>query len=549
MPTHLVNLDALIPREDFESSPDAAGTLGNEPLFKLEELERGKMFFAVLRKPDFQRDTNNWSPEMIVEFVKSFLDNELIPSIIIWHSKQTNKIFIIDGAHRVSALIAWVNDDYGDGLISKTFFGSKGVSAAQMRLAKQTRELMAEQIGSYRDLHHYGLNPTETEDATIKRRAFAIATRNLHLQRVEGDATIAENSFFKINGSPAVIDPTELDIIKARRKPNAIATRALMRAGTGHKYWGNFPERAAEIEKLGKSVYDLVFGQIVEIESQSPDVPRAGQPYSAEAFKMMLDMVNVFNGVTDAMWRRPKGKKRGGLPELEDDSDGTITLTFLSTIKGVGQLIAGNEYSGSLGFDHAVYSYGATGKFHPAAFIAAIKFAHKLRSENRLERFTDVRADFEDFLVKHKSFINQLGHTMGSRMRSVDSLLSMYGIVLDSLLAGDKADENIIAKLHENPRLKSLKSPEPENPDAPVRKRFSRAVQSAAIVREILQTRARCTECGARLPPSSRSKDHKMPIEEGGLGTLDNLQFTHPYCNSGYKEAKRARERKSAGNL
>ncbi len=545
MPTHLVNLDALIPREDFESSPDAAGTLGNEPLFKLEELEKGKMFFAVLRKPDFQRDTNNWSPEMIVEFIKSFLDNELIPSIIIWHSKQTNKVFIIDGAHRVSALVAWVNDDYGDGFMSKPFFGAKEISTAQSKLAKRTRELVKQQIGSYQDLHHIGLNPNTTDDADLKRRAFAIATRNLHLQRVEGDARIAENSFFKINGNPAVIDPTELDIIKARRKPNAIATRALMRAGTGHKYWGNFPERVAEIEELGKSVYDLVFGQIVEIGSQSPDVPRAGQPYSAEAFKMMLDMVNVFNGVTDAMWRQQKTNKRGGVPELADDRDGTATLAFLNTIKDAGQLIAGNEYSGSLGFDYAVYSYGSTGKFHPAAFIASIKFAQKLENENKRERFTDVRAEFEEFLVRHKSFINQLGHAMGSRMRSLDSLLAMYEIVLDSLLAGEKADEQIIAKLHENPRLRSLKEPPPEPIDAPpVRKRFSKAVQSAGIVREILQNRARCTECGARLPPSSRSKDHKTPIEDGGVGTLDNLQFTHPYCNSGYKEAKRARAKK-----
>src|SRR6266404_1696621 len=279
MPTHLVNLDALIKREDFESSPDAVGVLGSEPLFKLEELQRGKMFFAVLRKPDFQRDTNNWSPEMIMEFVKSYLDNELIPSIIIWHSRKTNKIFIIDGAHRVSALVAWVNDDYGDGAISKEYFGSNRISGAQVKLARRTRELITEHVGTFKDLHYYGLNQGDTEDEHIKRRAFAIATRNLHLQKVEGDATIAENSFFKINGNPAVIDPTELDIIKARRKPNAIATRALMRAGTGHKYWGNFPERAPEIEKLAKTVYDLMFGQIVDIGAQSPDVPRAGQPY------------------------------------------------------------------------------------------------------------------------------------------------------------------------------------------------------------------------------------------------------------------------------
>lgn len=553
MPTHLVNLDALIKREDFESSSDAVGGFGSDPLFKLEELQRGKMFFGVLRKPDFQRDTDNWSPEMIVEFVKSFLDNELIPSVIIWHSKRTNKIFIIDGAHRVSALIAWVNDDYGDGSISREFFGPNRISPAQAKLARETRELVREQIGTYSDLHYFGLNQSETNDEAVLRRAFSIATRNLHLQKVEGDAQIAENSFFKINGNPALIDPTELDIIKARRKPNAIATRALMRAGTGHKYWGSFPERAAEIEALAKNVYDQVFGQIVEIGSQSPDVPRAGQPYSAEAFKMVLDMVNVFNGVTDAMWRRPENgtrRRAAVVDELPDDPDGTATLAFLETIKKAARLITGNEYAGSLGFDHAVYSYGATGRFHPAAFIAATKFAQKLYAEDKVERFTDVRADFEEFLVRHKSFINQLGHTMGSRTRSLDSLLAMYEILLESLLNGDRTDEKIIENLHEHPRLKGLKESARDNPDnseTPPRRRFSRAVQNAGIVREILASRARCSECGARLPPSSRSKDHKKPVEEGGLGTLDNLQFTHPYCNTGYKEAKRARAKKEAG--
>jgi len=45
----------------------------------------------------------------------------LIPAIILWNSGRY--IFTIDGAHRLSALIAWVLDDYGDGIISQTFFG------------------------------------------------------------------------------------------------------------------------------------------------------------------------------------------------------------------------------------------------------------------------------------------------------------------------------------------------------------------------------------------------------------------------------------------
>src|SRR5205085_12174774 len=104
MPTHKVNLDALIKRQDFESG--VVSTIqGENPVFKLDELEQRKTFFTLLRKPDFQRTTNNWSPEKIVEFVRTFLDKELIPAVIIWHSQQTEKIYLIDGAHRISALI------------------------------------------------------------------------------------------------------------------------------------------------------------------------------------------------------------------------------------------------------------------------------------------------------------------------------------------------------------------------------------------------------------------------------------------------------------
>jgi len=39
----------------------------------------------------------------------------------------------IDGAHRLSALIAWVNDDYGAGAISQRFFGDN-ISVAQKAL-------------------------------------------------------------------------------------------------------------------------------------------------------------------------------------------------------------------------------------------------------------------------------------------------------------------------------------------------------------------------------------------------------------------------------
>lgn len=536
MPTHLVNLDSLIKREDFEASEDGA-TVGNEPLFKLEELAKDKLYFSVLRKPDFQRQTDNWSPETIVEFIKSFLDNELIPSIIIWHSRETGKVFVIDGAHRVSALIAWVNDDYGDGVISRMAWNFK-VPEAQVKLHRKTQELMKD-VGTFAELVHVGLNPNSAKNDIQLRRARAIATRQQHIQRVEGSAQIAEQSFFKINGNAVSIDETELSVIRARRKPNTIATRALIAAGKGHKYWGRFAENASKIESLAEDVYNSLFGQIVEIGSQSPDLPRAGQPYSSEAFKMVLDLVNIFNEITPAMWQTPKATIRTNVNTsiLPDDIDGTATLAYLEKIKAVARLSSGNGYSGSLGFDQAVYCYGATGKLHPAALLASFKFAQELKDADALFEFTAVRKDFEEFLVRHKNFINILGHSKGSRTRSLDSILTMYRAVLKAFRSGITSDSGILEILHKDEKLADLELPEPKQDDTP-RKRFSRSAVQTGVVEDCLRTRTRCSECGARVPPFSRSKDHRTRVEDGGLGTAENLVFTHPYCNSGYKEKK-----------
>jgi len=541
LPTHKVNLDGLIRRENFESCAESA--LGKEPLFKVEELAKGRLYESVLRKPDFQRQTNNWTPEMIVDFVKSFLDDKLIPSIIIWHSKQTNNVFIIDGAHRISALIAWVNDDYGDGPISRERIGD--ITPAQVKFHKATKKLMDDEVGDYARLYQIALNP-QGQDPEKVRRGKAITTSQLSLQKVDGDAKIAEESFLKINSNPAIIDKTELALIRARRKPNAIAVRAIISRGSGQTQWTANAQRSKEIGEAAKRAYDLIFGPIHEISSNSPDIPRAGQPYSQEAFQMVLDMVNIFNDVTPAMWQHTeKAKSRRGtaVDPLADDLDGTNTLKFINRIEDIGQLVADND-RGAFGFDPAVYYYGATGKVVPAALLASLKFAQEInRSKNTKNDFTSARKGFEEFLVRHKSFINDLNSSKGSRTRPLESILAMYQIVLNAMIDGTTSDAAIVQLLSNDERLKeSLKvvAPAEEEDDAAAskgKKRFSKTAQNVAVIRDTLSARARCSICGSRLPPHARSKDHIVRVEDGGSGHSDNLQFTHPYCNSGYKES------------
>src|SRR4051812_44376584 len=96
---NVVNLDALIPRADlFEQS--VPGKLDQN--LRIADLEPGTTY-GLLRKPDFQRETANWSPQQVVGLIQTFCESDIIPSIILWENGTS--LFVVDGAHRLSALI------------------------------------------------------------------------------------------------------------------------------------------------------------------------------------------------------------------------------------------------------------------------------------------------------------------------------------------------------------------------------------------------------------------------------------------------------------
>jgi 5-methylcytosine-specific restriction endonuclease McrA len=109
----------------------------------------------------------------------------------------------------------------------------------------------------------------------------------------------------------------------------------------------------------------------------------------------------------------------------------------------------------------------------------------------------------------------------------------MYKIIFNSLLEGERDTQKISSLLLSKSELK-LKEPtsRPIKVNRVTRKKFPKSVQAAAAVREALKTHGKCTICGARLPFYSRSQDHKIDVAKGGTGSLNNLEYTHPYCNS-----------------
>lgn len=514
-----VNLDAMIARLDLSTMAQAPISGSSDTGIPVSELARNRLHYRLLRKPDFQRVTNEWDIDNVVRLIKSFRDADLIPALIMWHS-DPGFHFVIDGAHRLSALIAWVNDDYGDRTISLDFFGGK-VSKHQTDIAEECRNRVAVEVGTYSDLS----KALDDDNPSPQRLRWASnISKSLVTQLVGGNAETAEKSFITINSRAIQINETELLMIRTRRKPNVIAARALIRAATGHEYWSKFDGDFKDaIKKRSKQIYDILFEPEMADAARSIEMPIAGKSYSANALRMALEIVNLSNGI----------RSNQALEETDNDEDGSETVLALDRAYGNVKYIAGNQPS-SLGLHPSVYFWGSTGNHQPSAFLAIISFIHYLtENKGRIFQFCEFRAEFEEFLLSEEDIIKFILGKFGGWTKSVPAVLEMYKTILDGLSAG-KRGPAIRTLLIENPRFQGLSGLMELAGYA--NSKIVRETKIAVARRELLNNAVRCAICHARLPSTAFSRDHMIRAEDGGRGTVENTQLTHPYCNTGFKE-------------
>jgi hypothetical protein len=526
MPDIYVNLDGLIPREDFEAKADQVSGANFAATQTITELETGKFFYSVLKKPDFQRETANWTPDTVAELIKSFVNDDLVPAIILWRS-PSNDVFVIDGSHRLSSLIAWVQDDYGDGDISREFF-AHSIPDAQAEAATKTRNIIKKEVGAYKDLKFAIANPQKALKPEHIDRAKKLGSLAINVQWVNGDATKAEHSFFKINQQGTPIDPTELSMLKARSSPNAMAARAIIRAGVGHKYWSKFPaDIQAEIEKEAKNVYDNLFRPQLETPIKTTDIPIAGKAYSAGTLPLIFDLVNLSNG---------KVSGRVTEEDIPQDVDGKQTVEFLKKTRRLAYRISGTHPS-SLGMHPVVYFYGATGRFQPTSFFGVLALIQRLESTNGFPEFTRVRRIFEDFLLDHKYLSNQITQKFGSGLKGYTKVLSLYDFLLAHMQGGITEYGDLEKALAKDSQLSFLRFE--EEGDEVTRKTFSSDTKSAKFLSEARSSMIECKICTGYMHKNSITFDHVQDKKDGGSGDLSNAQIAHPYCNSTYKDLRK----------
>lgn len=507
------NLDALIPREDFEITITKINSSSPPAWIQVRDLEDGAFLYPTLRKPDFQRETSEWKDDKIYQLLNSFISGDLIPAIILWNSWWYN--FVIDWAHRLSAIIAWVNDDYGDWNLSKSFFWYI-ISQEQLDAAEKTRKLVNKEIWSYND-HKFAISNPNKANPRLLENAQRLANLTITLQWVRWDSTTAEASFFKINEQASPINETEKKLLKSRKKPNAIAARAIIRSGTWHKYWSKFEKsKQDDIEKLSKEINDILFTPRLQTPIKTLDIPLAWKGYATQTLALILDLVNITNDIsTDT---------------LSDDTTWDETIKILKTTKSTLEMIAW-VHPKSLWLHPAVYFYSITWRYQVTAFLAIIEFFKSLEQKWKLWDFIKKRRLFEDFIIKHKSIINQINTKYWSWLKSYKHLKKLYDLVLQELITGLMPDEVILRVKQDFPFI-NTEIVDIENQE---KSEFSSSTKSAIFLTEALANPLRCKICDWLIHKNSISIDHKDRIEDWWKWIIENWQLTHPYCNSTIK--------------
>lgn len=524
-----VNLDALIPRQDFlsEEIPDNnnAGARG-QPSASATDLRKGESFVSTLRKPDFQRETAAWSPLMVKDFVKAFVEDELVPSVICWQS-PSRLSFVIDGAHRLSAIMAWLVDDYGDGALSSQFHNFN-IPEEQIKVADKTRKLIQAEIGSYKMFQAETMTPGSI--LSVTERARSLAHANVPLLWVKGsDSAKAERAFFTINQSAVEIDATELKILNSRTKPNAITARAVVRDAKGHKYWSTFsPEGRVALEKDAKAIYAALYRPPLQSPTGTEELPIAGYGYGTQTLPLIFEFVNIANGIPVADTSKAKRKF---IVTPQEKPDEAKTLSVIGGTEKLCRRIT-TKHAASLGLHPAVYFYASSGRHQPTAVLAMAQLVMDLEAKGRLIEFTKVRKRFEEFLVAHKMYVNQLTVKHGSMTKGFAPIREYYQFILTLVIAG-KSDDDIEKSLRDSDRYQTLVKEKPVLTKKA--KDFSAEAKQHKLLQTVLENAIRCNLCGARVDKKAMHLGHTLDKKDGGIAETSNAEWQHPFCDSTYK--------------
>ncbi len=559
-----VYLDRQIPRDNllYNSSSekithDAPQDL--PPKLQLMELFGEDAKDDLLRKPDFQRATTAWTTEECVSLLYSVLHEQVIPSIIMWRSPE-NHWYVLDGGHRLSVVLAWIRDDWGDTLSSEEYMDEE-LEKYYKRAAAEVRRLLAraeiKKFKEYREAYrqyartfgedlsyHFGLD-SETSRLIDFYRAIK-GSIGLPLQWVKGDYDKAKESFLNINKSGRKLTDWERKLVEHRDSSLARTVMSVANTSSAAYCWPNrqSPKNPLEVRQnvgqiLDESVrlHKLLFEPPYDSSFRRPQQPllveSRTEPDTKPAY--LAELLTVIRGHTgrDAQTERL----------LEQDQSTTETelvkhgLSLLQECIGVCEhLIGPSTQPISLSLVPALYFYADSGKHVRSLLYGLIYWLFYGKDDQdaftRKLLFSAHRAAFEKILLERKqTYVSAFSRKVGSGSEVTMKTAKFYNNLLRLLIKyHDETEADAFNREYE---ASLTKKNEASRTSGGKHRAFSQRQKSAIAMRTWLDSLPRCGICGGMLDLAQGTQyDHAQEFSKGGFTTIENGRPTHPFCNN-----------------
>lgn len=578
-----VYLDHLIQRDSFLYRRSQQTT--EEPAQQRDHLTISTLYGETsvrpyLRKPDFQRSTWAWSPEDCVSLLESVFTEQVVPSVIMWLSPD-NLQYVLDGGHRISVLLAWMHDDWGD-RVQADHFADEELASETRKAARRVRELLREKgIASF-DEHVAAsrrndeafqnhkdptevLSPAELERAKLVRR-WKSTNMGFPILWVKGDHETAEKSFLKINKSGRRLSEWETRFVENRASSFA---RTIMSVAVPHQAERCWPaqsgakrsrdsdlvDAAARIVEQAGELHELLFRPVYRTPIRDPRLPLMGAPASQPELKpaWVSEFLTITEGSSGSRAQTEKLLRRGvNDPPTRIIASGDRILR--NAIKSVAHVHGPSPRSLSLA--PMVYYYNPQGVYVRSLFYGMLFWLNTGDEAAILDRkitFSVFRRAFEQVLLERKSLIvARTTRRIGSGTEVTQQTARYFNGLLNLLVSTGGESSSVEFNEEHEVLLETLGRKPTKGRSRPSRhQRTFRGTQRAGVeVREFLNSFQNCQICGGRYYPGQFTQiDHINPFADGGETTLNNGRSTHPFCNNNRKKIEGVLKNKAAVRL
>lgn len=506
-------------------------------------------WFMRLRKPDFQRETNAWTPIACIELLESIVNNLVVPSIIAWKNEETGTVYIIDGAHRLSVLRAWMLDDWGDRQIE---YYNEYRKAEIISAANEVRRLLGERVGSYksyiqahkdsRSIFNAGGAPKkDMQPDAFKRAQFYSEILDGHplvTQWVEGSYEDAEKSFLRINRCGVHLGSFEQLLIEYRNSPYARVTSSIVSAGKAGHFWPNvgiderYQDKINQFSYYSKAIHNILFmppfADEIRDLNQPLVVSKPGDRYEDTLELLTLVVDNCLLGNEDL--------KKEILSDLSNANSSAVIdrseTIFLTALDRLSHLVGENANPRTLSIVPLVYTYNHQGAYSPNLFYGFCYWLFTGSDDDiRTKKLAlcATRGDFEKILMDFKSDITSVASRKGGRFKTTKDIAETINTIVSLLIS------NVNKTMDEKIRIISKQLKFIRNTSSDLKSRIaSRRQRNQVNISNLFDSSIRCRICSGLIDlKQGKQYDHFFEKFAAKKTTnVANLVPTHPFCNN-----------------